>query len=210
MNGHFMRMALPYIVLYTLKGTRRPRQDIAAAEVISPDDTALFLISTNSKEYHKGKYNSRFWWLSVWGLVFFAGIGNLNWDDLVYLLIWAMGWGVLTYNNLISLGQSADQGLANVEVHLKRRHDLVENLVRVVTALRDFEKEVQKEVTLLRGQLEITKLEGKQESVTACLPALRAIVEKYPHLKTDAAFLDLQGPDHGYRRKDRLNKDILQ
>ena len=63
------------------------------------------------------------------------------------------GWGILTYNNLISLGQSVDQGLANVEVHLKRRHDLVENLVRVVTALRDFEKEVQKEVTLLRRQL---------------------------------------------------------
>ena len=87
----------------------------------------------------------------------------------------------------------SSQGLANVEVHLKRRHDLVENLVRVVTALRDFEKEVQKEVTLLRGQLEITKLEGRQESLTACLPALRAIVERYPYLKTDAAFLDLQG-----------------
>jgi hypothetical protein len=175
-----------------IEGYARPRQDIAAAEVISPDDTELFLISTNSKEYHKGRYNSRFWWLSIWGLVFFAGIGNLNWDDFVYLLIWATGWAVLTYNNLISLCQSADQGLANVEVHIKRRHDLVGNLVRVVTALRDFEKEVQKEVTLLRRQLEITKLEGKQESVTACLPAVRAVIEKYPHLKTDAAFLDLQ------------------
>ena len=175
-----------------IEGYARPRQDIAAAEVISPDDTALFLISTNSKEYHKGKYNFRFWWLSAWGLVFYAGIGGMNWDDLVYLLIWAIGWGILTYNNLISLGQSVEQGLANVEVHLKRRHDLVENLVRVVTALRGFEKEVQKEVTLLRGQLVIKKLEGRQENVTACLPALRAIAEAYPHLKTDAAFLDLQ------------------
>src|SRR5208283_3363569 len=66
------------------------------------------------------------------------------------------------------------------------------NLVRAVTALRNFEKEVQKEVTLLRGQLVIKKLEGMQEGVIACLPALRAIAEKYPHLKTDAAFLDLQ------------------
>ena len=175
-----------------IEGYAKPRQDIAAAEVISPDDTALFVISTNAKEFHKGKYNSRFGWLSICGLVFFAGISNLNWDDLIYLLILAIGWGVLTYNNLISLGQSVDQGLANVEVHLKRRHDLVENLVRVATALRDFEKEVQTEVTLLRGQLGIKKLEGWQESVTACLPALRAIAEKYPHLKSDAAFLDLQ------------------
>ena len=58
-----------------------------------------------------------------------------------------------------------------------------------MTALKDFEKDVQREVTLLRGQLGTKKLEGRQE---ACLPALRAIAEKYPHLKTDAAFLDLQ------------------
>ena len=98
----------------------------------------------------------------------------------------------MTYNNLICLGQSVEQGLANVEVHLKRRHDLVENLVKVVTVLRDFEKEVQKEVILLRQQCDITKLEGRQESLAACLPVLREIAERYPHLKSNVAFLDLQ------------------
>ena len=130
--------------------------------------------------------------MSLWGLVFFAGIGGFNWADLVYLLLWAIGWGILTYNNLICLGQSVEQGLANVEVHLKRRHDLVENLVKVVTVLRDFEKEVQKEVILLRQQCDITKLEGRQESLAACLPVLREIAERYPHLKSNVAFLDLQ------------------
>ena len=100
---------------------------------------------------------------------------------------------VVMYNSLVQLRVRSESAWSDIDVQLKRRHDLVENLVKVVTALKDFEKEVQKEVTLLRGQLGIKKFEGKQESVTACLPALQAVVEKYPYLKTDAAFLDLQG-----------------
>src|SRR6185436_2253027 len=73
-----------------------------------------------------------------------------------------------------------------------RRHDLIPNLVAAVSGYRDYESTVQKEVAMLRTQLEATPPGRPGPDPAALLPSIRAIVERYPDLKASESFLALQ------------------
>lgn len=105
-------------------------------------------------------------------------------------------YGVSVYNRLIRLSTHADEGWSGIDVQLKRRHDLIPNLVAVVKQYGIHEKEIFEKVAQLRSVAmnahnveDAARAEGE---LTRTLKTLFAVVENYPELKANQNFLDLQ------------------
>ena len=64
----------------------------------------------------------------------------------------------MVYNSIVTLWQRVQQAWANVDVQLKRRHDLIPNLVNIVQGMRNYEQTLQTELVHLRNQLRATPL----------------------------------------------------
>jgi LemA protein len=105
-------------------------------------------------------------------------------------------WGVLTYNSLVRDRNLMQEAWSGIDVQLKRRHDLVPNIVEVVRGYGRHERTVLEEVTQARARsVEARDLPDRQASentLTDRLRSLLAVVEAYPDLKADRAFLNLQ------------------
>ena len=96
------------------------------------------------------------------------------------------------FNDLIGLRNRVREGWVLIDIQLKRRHDLIPNLVRIVGALRDHERTVQEQLAALRGQAAATMPGLAGSEPLALRPALIVLQEKYPVLKAMPAFLTLQ------------------
>jgi LemA protein len=104
-------------------------------------------------------------------------------------------WAVVAYNRLVRLRNRADALWADVDVQLKRRHDLVGNLVELVKAYATHERTTFDEVTEARSQAvtaETPDDRTRAENVlSGALGRLIATAEAYPELKAEARFQDL-------------------
>lgn len=104
-------------------------------------------------------------------------------------------WAVVTYNKLVRLRNRADAVWADIEVQLKRRHDLVPNLVETVEAYAVHERATLDEVTQARRQaVEASSTDDatRAENVlTSALGRLLATAEDYPELEAEDRFQDL-------------------
>jgi hypothetical protein len=109
-----------------------------------------------------------------------------------YLGVWMLAWVWNVFNDLIGLRNRVREGWSLIDVQLKRRHDLIPNLVRIVSALRDHEQLVQGQLAALRAQGAATMPGQQGADPMAIKPALLALQEKYPVLKAMPAFLSLQ------------------
>ena len=105
---------------------------------------------------------------------------------------------ITTYNSLVGLRNQMKNAWAQIDVQLKRRHDLIPNLVETVKGYMKFERETLEAVTKARniavgaagaGPGERAKLEGE---LGGALARLLAVVESYPDLKANQNFLALQ------------------
>jgi LemA protein len=100
------------------------------------------------------------------------------------------------YNGLIQLRNRADNAWAQVDVQLRRRYDLIPNLVETVKGYAKHEKEVFQKVTEARSQAinaGTVAEQGKAENMlSGALKSLFAVVESYPDLKANQNFLMLQ------------------
>lgn len=109
---------------------------------------------------------------------------------LVGLFLWA------TYNSLITAKLRVQEGFSHIEVQLKRRTDLIPNLVETVKGYAKHEKELLEEVTKARTSL--MKATGTKEKADAnnqiseTLKSLFAVSENYPKLRANENFLELQ------------------
>jgi len=105
-------------------------------------------------------------------------------------------WLVATYNKLVRLRVSAEEGGSEIEVQLKRRHDLIPNLVETVKGYATHEKGVFEEVTEARTSAQSAQgmeAQGQAEgALSQALGRLFAVAEAYPDLKASANFLSLQ------------------
>jgi LemA protein len=104
---------------------------------------------------------------------------------------------VLTYNTLVALRNHIRDAWANIDTELKRRYDLIPNLVATVKGYAAHEKEVFERITQLRAQCMASQGSPSQQAVdenqlVAALQRLMAVVENYPQLKADRNFLELQ------------------
>jgi len=100
------------------------------------------------------------------------------------------------YNGLINLRNRADNAWAQVDVQLRRRYDLIPNLVETVKGYAKHEREVFQKVTEARSQAidagSVKEQEQAENMLTGALKSLFAVVENYPELKANQNFLMLQ------------------
>ncbi|MCC7436806.1 LemA family protein [Candidatus Nomurabacteria bacterium] len=115
---------------------------------------------------------------------------------ILIIAIILVGWFVLTYNSFIKGKNQFTEAWADIEVQLKRRYDLIPNLVNTVKGYSTHESGVFEKVTQARSQAmqagslaDHAKAEGE---LTGALKSLFAISEAYPDLKANTNFLELQ------------------
>src|SRR3954469_11286934 len=106
--------------------------------------------------------------------------------------------GVLIYNGLVQRRLRIDEAFAQIEVQLKRRHDLIPNLVNAVKGYMGFEQKVLTDVTNARAAAVAAGAQGPaaqaqaENMLTGALRSLFAVVENYPNLKANENVLNLQ------------------
>jgi LemA protein len=104
--------------------------------------------------------------------------------------------GVWIYNRLVSLRARVDNGWSQIDVQLRRRADLIPNLVETVRGYATHERELFEEVTRARAHsIEASDVHDQasaENEVTAGIRQLMAVVENYPDLKANENFLALQ------------------
>jgi len=104
-------------------------------------------------------------------------------------------WLVLAYNGLVRTRTQAQEAFSDIDVQLKRRYDLIPNLVSTVQGYAAHEKTVFEDVTNARSQaMQATgpARAGAENQLSGALKSLFAVAEAYPDLKANQNFLELQ------------------
>jgi hypothetical protein len=205
----FTEQAIPLQAPLFLVGQARERQDIVAPEIAADSNASEFLISVRTEEQVSGGLGWQIGlffllgavagpgghWLSYFALsseitptlmAIFAG------ELFLFLFVWLGGWIVTVYNSLVELRQRVQQGWSQVDIQLKRRHDLIPNLVDTVKGYRDHEALTQEALVELRSQLSATPPGEAGDDPKSVLGQIRILKEAYPALKADQNFLALQ------------------
>ena len=111
---------------------------------------------------------------------------------VVLFVFWVIG----VYNGLIRLNNRTKEAWSDIDVQLKRRHDLIPNLVETVKGYASHEQELFEKVSAARSAaISATTPEAKavaENNLTSTLKTLFAVAESYPDLKASANFLHLQ------------------
>jgi hypothetical protein len=201
----FVEHAVPVGAELYVVGQSRERQDVVAPEIAYDPKAPMFLISTRSEK----AVESGMGWAS-WGLTFLAGallgaavffgrmegreppLRELLGAGAGFAVAWLLGWIWMVYNSLVGLRQRVRQAASLVDIELKRRHDLIPNLVAAVQGYRDHESTLQRELATLRTQSEATRPGEPGPDPVALVPSVRAIAERYPDLRANGSFLKLQ------------------
>ena len=107
-------------------------------------------------------------------------------------------WAVITYNKLVARRERVRESWSGVDVQLKRRSNVVENLVNTVRSYVEHEREALETVTEMRTRAVAAEdgSAGERQSaegdLSTALIRLFSVAEHYPDLKADATFLELQ------------------
>jgi LemA protein len=114
-------------------------------------------------------------------------------------------WGVGMYNRFVSLVQRTKEAWADIDVQLKRRYDLIPNLIETVKGYAAHERETLDAVTNARAEATkmhvdvsnitpeaLAAMAGAEQGLTQSLGKLLAVAEAYPDLKANTNFLELQ------------------
>jgi LemA protein len=105
-------------------------------------------------------------------------------------------WLIAIYNGLVRLRTMVEEGWSGIDVQLKRRANLIPNLLEAVKGYMAHEKTLLNEVTRLRAQsLEATGIEQQsriESRLSRALSGIFAVAENYPDLKANQNFIDLQ------------------
>ena len=124
--------------------------------------------------------------MPVWGWV------------IIGIVVVLVLWFVFIFNGLVRLRNQVKNAWAQIDVQLKRRHDLIPNLVETVKGYKDFERATLEAVTKARtaAQQAVGQGVGAQAKaegeLSGALTRLLAVVERYPDLKANQNFLALQ------------------
>ncbi len=110
---------------------------------------------------------------------------------IVVILLWL----VFSYNSLVTLRNRAQEAWSDIDVQLKRRYDLIPNLVETVKGYATHEKDVFENVTKARSQAmqaSGSAKAGAEDQLSGALKSLFAVAENYPQLKANENFSKLQ------------------
>ncbi len=142
-----------------------------------------------------------------------------KWLPLIIIAVIVIGifrWGVGLNNTMVEKQENAKTQWANVESAYQRRSDLIPNLVNTVKGYADFERETLEAVIQARANATKTTIDPtnitpeqmaafqeSQNSLSGALSRLMVVVEKYPDLKANQNFLELQSQLEG--TENRIN-----
>lgn len=120
--------------------------------------------------------------------------------NILYIIIGIIGfiflWAIIAYNGFVRLINRTKEAWSDIDVQLKRRYDLIPNLVETVKGYAEHEKSAFENVTKARAMAigaQNIEEKGKAENMlTGALKSIFAIAEAYPRLKANENFLELQ------------------
>lgn len=103
---------------------------------------------------------------------------------------------IVIYNSLVTLNTRSEEAWSDISIQLKRRYDLIPNLVNAVKSYAKHEKEVFEQVTKARadamGAGDIKDKEKAENELSKTLKSIFAVAENYPLLKANENFIELQ------------------
>ena len=115
---------------------------------------------------------------------------------ILVILVVIVFWAISIYNRFIRLRTRSEEAWSDIDVQLKRRYDLIPNLIETVKGYADHEKEVLQKVTEARTQAmgaeSVEEHAQAENMLTGALKSLFAVSENYPDLKANENFLELQ------------------
>jgi len=115
---------------------------------------------------------------------------------IIYVVVAVVIWFIFAYNGFIRLKTRAQEAWADIEVQLKRRYDLIPNLVNTVKGYAAHEQTAFEKVTQARAQAigasTMAQHAEAENMLTGALKSLFAVAEAYPELKANENFLQLQ------------------
>ena len=135
---------------------------------------------------------------------------NRTWVIIAVIALILVLWGVRRYNNFITLEEGVTTQWSNVENVYQRRADLIPNLVNTVRGYADFEQETLTQVIEARARAtsvtvdptnltpeSLAAFQQAQEGLGSALSRLLVTIERYPELKANQNFLELQSQLEG-------------
>ena len=202
----FTETAVPLHTNLYIMGQAREQQDVVAPEIAADKQSPMFVISTKTEKQISSRYTVWHWFWLVLGLVITAGLiigGSIAETNTVaiqpfiiavagYLFALLLGWIWTVYNSLVNLRHMVKRGWSQIDIQLKRRHDLIPNLVRAVEGYRTHERDTQTLLAEMRTQTEATPLGETGPDFRGLAASLRVVMERYPDLKANESFLNLQ------------------
>ena len=117
---------------------------------------------------------------------------------LLLLIVLIVGFGIVIYNKLVKNRQLVEEGWSGIDVQLKRRSNLIPNMMETVKGYMDHEAETLKAVTEARaavqgaGNSAPAERAGLEGMLSGALGRLMAVAESYPDLKANTTFLEFQ------------------
>lgn len=117
----------------------------------------------------------------------------------IILAVLIVGWLISAYNRLVTLRYRAKEALSDIDVQLKRRYDLIPNIVEAVKGYAKHESEAFENVTKARAQAlsggggTLQEKSQNENILSGALKSVFAVAEAYPELKANTNFLQLQG-----------------
>jgi len=115
---------------------------------------------------------------------------------VIGIIILIVLWLIWTFNRLVTLRNRTQEAWADIDVQLKRRYDLIPNLVETVKGYASHERELFEKVTEARakamGAGTIGEKAQAENMLSSTLKSLFAVAENYPDLKASQNFLELQ------------------
>lgn len=115
---------------------------------------------------------------------------------VLLILLGLIGWFIASYNGLVRLRNQMEEAWAQIDVQLKRRHDLIPNLVETVKGYASHERETLENVIQARNTAVnargVDQQAKAENALTSALGRLNVVVERYPDLKANQNFLSLQ------------------
>ncbi len=112
------------------------------------------------------------------------------------LVVIIVAWIIVTYNKFIRMRNNIDESFSTMDVYLKKRFDLIPNLVATVKGYAKHEAEALEKTIAARNMAQasgdITKQLQAEGAISGALKSLFAVSEAYPDLKANTNFLDLQ------------------
>src|SRR5438046_1580264 len=137
---------------------------------------------------------------------------SIGWVIVLAIVVLIVAFVILTYNRLVTLRQRVNEAFSDIDVQLKRRHDLIPNLVEAVKGYAAHERGTFDEVTQARTAAQqaqgVAEQAQAENALTAAIGRLFAVAEAYPQLRATENFQQLQAQLADVEQKIAVSRQV--